>query len=56
MNMDEVETKLRKAHQVMDELVYALMQKGMSYRQAEEEAFRKLHEKRPKADRHPSNF
>ena len=56
MNRDEVETKLRKAHQVMDELVYALMQEGMSYKQAEEEAFRKLQEKRPKDDRHQSNF
>ena len=42
MNKDEVARKLTKVNQKMDELVYAFMQTGMSYRQAEEEVFRML--------------
>jgi hypothetical protein len=33
MNKDEVARKLTKLNQVMDELIYACMQTGMSYRQ-----------------------
>ena len=32
--------------QIIDELIYALMQTGMTYRQAEEETFRMLKMKR----------
>jgi hypothetical protein len=39
---DEVARKLTKVNQLMDELIYAFMQTGMSYRQAEEEVFRML--------------
>ena len=42
MNKEEVARKLSKVHQLMDELIYAFMQTGMSYRQAEEEVFRLL--------------
>ena len=40
--MDEVTKKLAKVNQLMDELIFALMLSGMSYRQAEGEAFRML--------------
>jgi uncharacterized protein YjhX (UPF0386 family) len=43
---DEVARKLSKVNQLMDELIYAFMQTGMSYRQAEEEVFRMLKRKR----------
>jgi hypothetical protein len=43
---DEVARKLTKANQLMYELIYAFMQTGMSYRQAEEEVFRMLKRKR----------
>ena len=39
MTKDEFTRKLAKLNQVMDELIYGLMQTGMSYRQAEEEVF-----------------
>jgi len=42
MNKDEVARKLTKLNQIMDELIYALMQTEMTYRQAEEEVFRML--------------
>ena len=42
MNEDKVTTKLTKLNQIMDELVFTLMQTGMSYRHAEEEVFTKL--------------
>jgi hypothetical protein len=34
MNKDEVARKLTKLNQLMDQLVFALMLTGMSYRQA----------------------
>jgi len=37
VTIDEVARKLSKVNQLMDELIYAFMQTGMSYRQAEEE-------------------
>jgi hypothetical protein len=40
MNKHEVALKLMKLNQIMDEVIYGLMQTGMSYRQAEEEVFR----------------
>ena len=46
MTKDEVARKLTKVNQLMDELIYAYMQTGMSYRQAEEEVFRMLKRKR----------
>jgi hypothetical protein len=36
VTIDEVARKLSKVNQLMDELIYAFMQTGMSYRQAEE--------------------
>jgi hypothetical protein len=46
MNKDEVERKLSKVNQIMDELIYDFMQTEMSYEQAEEEVFRMLKRKR----------
>ena len=46
MNKDEVARKLTKVNQLTNELIYALMQTGMTYRQAEEETFRMLKIKR----------
>ena len=37
MTKDEFTRKLAKLNQIMNELIYALMQTGMTYRQAEEE-------------------
>jgi len=42
MNKDEVARKLTKVNQLMDQLIFAFMQTGMSYRQAEEQVFRML--------------
>ena len=42
MNKDEVARKLTKVNQLMDELIFAFMQAGMSYRQAEEQVFTML--------------
>ena len=42
MNKDEVVRKLTKVNQIMDELIFGLMQTGMTYRQAEEEVFTTL--------------
>ena len=42
MTKDEFTRKLTKVNQIMNELIYALMQAGMTYRQAEEEIFRVL--------------
>jgi hypothetical protein len=42
---DEVARKLTKVNQLMDELIYAFMQTGMSYRQEEEDVFRMLRER-----------
>jgi len=46
MNKDEVARKLTKVNQLMNELIFAFMQTGMSYRQAEEEVFGMLNRKR----------
>jgi hypothetical protein len=53
MNKDEVARKLSKVHQLMDELIYAFMQTGMSYRQAEEEVFSML--KRTRSSKESEN-
>ena len=42
MTKDEFTRKLTKVNQIMNELIYALMQTGMTYRQAGEEVFRML--------------
>ena len=42
MTKDEITRKLAKLNQVMDEVIYGLMQTGMSYRQAEDEVFTML--------------
>ena len=42
MPKDEFTSKLTKVSQIMDELIYDLMQIGMTYRQAEEEVFTML--------------
>ena len=46
MTKDEFTRKLAKLNQIMNELIYALMQTGMTYRQAEEEVFTMLKRKR----------
>jgi hypothetical protein len=46
MTKDEFRRKLTKVDQILDELIYALMQTGMSYKNAEEEIFRMLKRKR----------
>ena len=46
MNEDEITVKLTKIDQLMNQLIFAFMQTGMSYRQAEEELFRRLKRKR----------
>ena len=46
MNEDENTRKLTKVNQLMDQLIFAFMQMGMSYRKAEEELFRRLKRKR----------
>jgi hypothetical protein len=46
MTKDEFTRKLAKLNQIMNELIYALMQTGMTYRQAEEEVFAMLKRKR----------
>ena len=42
MNKDEVASKLTKIDKLMNELIFAFMQTGMSYRRAEEQVFRML--------------
>jgi hypothetical protein len=42
MTKDEFTRKLTKVNQLMNELIYALMQTGMTYRHAEEEVFTTL--------------
>ena len=46
MNKDEVASKLTKIDKLMNELIFAFMQTGMSYRHAEEEIFRMPKRKR----------
>jgi hypothetical protein len=50
MTKDEFTKKFTKLNQIMDELIYALMQTGMTYRQAEEEVFTMLKRKRSSKD------
>ena len=42
MTKDEFTRKLAELNQIMNELIYALMQTGMTYRQVEEEVFTML--------------
>jgi hypothetical protein len=46
MTKDEFTRKLTKVNQLTDQLIYALMQTRMTYRQAEEGVFRMLKIKR----------
>ena len=46
MNKEEVARKVAKLDQLMNELIFAFMQTGTTYRQAEEEIFRMLKRKR----------
>ena len=46
MNEEEITRRLTKLAQLMNQLIFAFMQTGMSYRQAEEELFRRLKTKR----------
>jgi hypothetical protein len=46
MDEEEITRRLTKLDQLMNQLIFALMQRGMSYMQAEEEMFRRLKRKR----------
>jgi hypothetical protein len=46
MDEEEITRRLTKLDQLMNKLIFAFMQGGMSYRQAEEEMFRRLKRKR----------
>jgi len=46
MTKDECTRWLTKLDQLMNQLIFAFMKTGMSYRQAEEEVFRMLKRKR----------
>ena len=46
MTKDEFTRKLANLNQIMNELIFALTQTGMSYRHAEEEVFTMLKRKR----------
>jgi hypothetical protein len=46
MDEDEITRRLTKIDQLMNKLIFAFMQRGMSYRQAEEELFVRLKGKR----------
>jgi uncharacterized protein YjhX (UPF0386 family) len=46
MNEDEITRKLTNFDQLMNQLIFAFMKTGMSYREAEEELFRRLKRKR----------
>jgi hypothetical protein len=50
MEEDEIARRLTEIDQLMNQLIFALMKAGMSYRQAEEEMFRRL--KRRRWDQH----
>ena len=45
MDEEEIARKLTKVDQLMNQLIFAFMQMGMSYRQAEDELFRRLKRK-----------
>jgi hypothetical protein len=42
MNKNEIARKLTRINQITEEVIYGLMQTGMTYRQAEEEVFTML--------------
>jgi hypothetical protein len=46
MDEEEIARRLTKLDQLMNQLIFAFMKTGMSYRQAEEEVFRMLKRKR----------
>ena len=46
MDEEEIARRLTQLDQLMNKLIFAFMQSGMSYRQAEEELFRRLKRKR----------
>jgi hypothetical protein len=46
MNEEEITRRLTKIDQLMNQLIFGFMQRGMFYRQAEEELFRRLKRKR----------
>jgi hypothetical protein len=46
MDEEEISRRLTKVDQLMNQLIFAFMQTGMSYRQAEEEMFRRLKRQR----------
>ena len=46
MNEEEITRRLTKLDQLMNKLIFAFMQRGMSYREAEEELFKRLKRKR----------
>ena len=46
MTKEEVARKLTRINQITEEVIYGLMQTGMTYRQAEEEVFTMVKRKR----------
>jgi len=46
MNEAEIARKLTRVDQLMNQLIFAFMQMGMSYMQGEDELFRRLKRKR----------
>jgi hypothetical protein len=46
MGEEEISRRLTKVDQLMNQLIFAFMQTGLSYRQAEEEMFRRLKRQR----------
>jgi hypothetical protein len=46
MDEEEIARRLTKVDQLMNQLIFAFMQTGLSYRQAEEEMFSRLKRQR----------
>ena len=46
MKQEEIARRLTKIDQLMNQLIFAFMKMGMSYRQAEDELFMRLKRKR----------
>jgi hypothetical protein len=46
MNEEEITRRLTKIDQLVNQLIFGFMQRGMSYREAEEELFKRLKRKR----------
>jgi hypothetical protein len=46
MDQDEITRRLTEIDQLMNQLIFAFMKMGMSYRQAEEEMLRRLMRRR----------